>query len=185
MKALLDILVKIGILVWTAAGAYFGLAGYFGTKLFETTSTVKVSSGANYLTYDGLSFRTRQDLADYLLDETASKWFLWLPDIPADIMPLLACSACGLLGAALRLVYSQVHPSSADAVTMWIVLFTPILGAGVAVAVYLLAFLLPAVLTIGPHTMRAETLVALSVISGIGCERVYQWVQEQVVKLTS
>ena len=183
---LLQILKNLLILLWTCIGAYFGVAGYFGTKLFETTSTVRVSAGASYLTYGGLSFRTRQDLTDFLLDETASRWFSWLPDVPGELMPLLACSTCGMLGGALRLIHAQVIASPGGGLTGWTtVLLTPILGAGVAVAVYLLAFLLPAVLTIGPHTMRAETIVALSVISGIGCERVYHWIQEQVDKLTS
>jgi len=182
---MLVMLKNLAVLLWTCVGAYFGLAGYFGTKLFEATSTARVSSGASYLIYGGLSFRTRQDLADFLLDETASRWFSWLPDVPADLMPLLACSAWGMLGGAFRLVHSQVRTQPADSVTWQTVLFTPVLGAGVAVTVYLLAFLLPTVLTIGPHTMRAETLVALSIVSGIECERVYQWVQEQIGKLTS
>jgi hypothetical protein len=173
------------VLAWTCLGTYLSLAGYFGVKLFENTSAAKISGGTSYLTYGDLSFRTRQDLQDFLLDETASRWFTWLPDIPANLMPLLACSAWGILGGAIQLIHRQLQAQSEPFLTVSHLTLIPILGAGVAVGVYLLAFLLPAVLTIGPHTMRAETLVALSFVSGIACERVYLWVQTVIGKLAS
>lgn len=174
---------NLAVMAWIAAGLYLGLAGYVGTKLFETTSSVKGSSGVGYLSYGGLSFATKQDLQDFLLDETASRWFTWLPDIPAELMPLLACSAWGMLGAALTLLYFRLKPDKPVADEH--LLLGPIFGAVMAIVVYFLAFLLPTVLTIGPHTMRAETIVALSIISGVGYRQVYQWVQGLVDKLTS
>ncbi len=102
-----------------------------------------------------------------------------------DGSPGFPCGAWGIFGAALRLVYARVSNKGPNESTWESVFFVPILGAGVAVSVYLMAFLLPAVLTVGPQTMRAETIVALSVASGVGCERVYQWVQQQIEKLTS
>jgi hypothetical protein len=171
------------VMAWIAAGLYLGLAGYLGTKLFETTSSVKVSSGVGYLSYGGLSFATKQDLQDYLLDETASRWFTWLPDIPAEMMPLLACSAWGMLGAALTLLYFRLSPDKPGADGH--VLLSPIFGALMALVVYFLAFLFPTVLTVGPHTMRAETIVALSIISGVGYRQVYQWVRDRVGKMSS
>lgn len=172
------------VLMWTAASIYLGLAGYFAAKLFETTSTVRVASGTAYLAYGNLTFRTRQDLQDFLLDETASRWFTWLPEVPAPLMPFLACTAWGMFGAAIRLVFLELR--EVNKLPTWgDVVLTPVLGAGTAIGVYLLAFLLPAVLTIGPHTMRAETLVALSFASGISCMRIYEWVQENIRKLAA
>ena len=175
----------LAVLIWTCVGTYLSLAGYFGAKLFENTSSAKFGGGSSYFTYGDLSFRTRQDLQDFLLDETASRWFTWLPEVPAELLPLLACSAWGILGAAVRLIYLELHPPAQKPPTWSYLILAPVLGAGVAVGVYLLAFLVPAVLTTGPHTMRAETLVALSFVSGVGHERVYQWVQSHIDKLAS
>jgi hypothetical protein len=173
------------VVMWTVCGIYLGLAGYFAAKLFENTSTVRVSAGTAYLTYGELSFKTRQDLQDFILDETASRWFTWLPDVPAELMQLLASSAWGILGAAIRLTYLEIENPRTVPPSWGNVLLTPVLGAGVAIGVYLLAFLLPAVLTVGPNTMRAETLVGLSFLSGIGCIRVYQWVQEIINRMAT
>jgi hypothetical protein len=173
---------NVAVMLWIAAGLYLGLGGYVGTKLFETTSTVRVSEGVGYFLYSGISFATKQDLQAFLLDETVSKWVPWLPDVPAELMPLLACTAWGIVGAALRLLFFRLNPDKASNEHL---LLSPLFGAGMALAVYFLAFLLPAVLTVGPNTMRAETIVALSIVSGIGHRQVYRWVQEQVNKLVS
>lgn len=173
------------VFTWMCLGVYVALAGFFAAKLFETTSIARMPGGRTYLTYGDLSFRTRQDLQDFLLDETASRWFTWLPDVPAELMPLLACSAWGIFGAAVQIAYLEVYASQTDRLSFGKLLLSPVLGAGVALGIYLLAFILPAVLTIGPHTMRAETLVALSFISGLGHQRVFEWVRSQIDKLVS
>jgi hypothetical protein len=177
------------VAVWLFASTYAGLAGYFGTKLFETSSIARASSGAMQYLYGELSFRTRQDLVDFLLDEAASGWFPWLPDLPPDLMPMLTCSSFGIFGASLSLMFVMLRgPSTGERsivpTLQWRQVFlTPLLGAGIALCTYFLVFLLPTVLTVGPHNIRAETLVALSLVSGLGWQRVYQWVQSQIAKL--
>lgn len=176
----MSILRAIVATAWLTGGMYLGLAGYVGTKLFETTSIVKTSEASTYFLYDGITFATRQDLQDFLLDEKASRWTPWLTEVPAELMPLLVCVAWGAFGVAVRLLHFQLSRDRSG--VNGHVIISPIFGAAMAIVVYYIAFLFPTILAVGPHTMRAEVIVALSILSGIGSPQVYRWLEVQIAK---
>jgi serine/threonine-protein kinase HipA len=97
-----------GRFTWLLCGAYLSLASFLALKLVQTSASASVVTSGGYVSYGGLSFKIQSDLEAFLLDETATSWFSWLPDVPRELIPFLASVALGALGACVRLLNFEI-----------------------------------------------------------------------------
>lgn len=170
--------------IWLACGAYVSLASFLGLKLIETSASASVAAAGGYVSYGGLTFKTQSDLEAFLLDETATSWFPWLPGVPRELIPFLVSVSLGALGAAVRLLNPEIGGKPDEVVVCWAkLLLSPIQGASIALALYMLTFLVPAVLTVGTTAIRAEALAAVAFFAGFGGDVISKWIYRQVEKL--
>ena len=162
------------ILVWILIGVYFGVGGWLGTKVLQSTT---ISEDKNY-EYDGLSFAGQDQLNEFLLQKTWGVWFPWLFAVNS-LAPLIAAIAFGLIGASAR----QCREMNRGVVSTTVVLMQPPFGAMMGALIYFMALIVPTAFMDGSTPLRTETLIGTALFGGMFSERSYLWIEAQIAKV--
>jgi hypothetical protein len=171
------------ILVWIVVGLYFGIGGWLGSKVLEKSAIAKSPSKSSEepaVIYDGISFRDKASLNEFLAMRPVEQWFPWLRGVPDVIAPLITAASFGLIGGAAMILRKVLWRPSAPPAK--VVLGAPVFSAIIACMIYMLFLVVPAAFSTGNNPVRTETLVGFSFLGGFFSEDAYTWIEDQVVK---
>jgi hypothetical protein len=165
----------IVLLLWTIASVYVGAASFLHSKALENVSRSTTRQGS--YDYQGLNFRNAEELRAFIRQEQLSETFPWAVDVPFELVPLLLAVSAGCLGGVVRVLQAGTIGQA----PIWRQKFIgrPLFGVAIGLMLFLLATILPAILTSGGSAYRTESVLALSFFGGLFSERTFTWVEEQ------
>jgi hypothetical protein len=161
------------IAIWLIGGVYLGVAGWIGMKALEETAVVHSPSAptGHGVEYHGLVFRDEQSALDFIQEQRSTRLAPWMFDLPAEILPLVACLGFGVVGGAARLL--KILALERVAVSSRALFSDPIFGGVIGFAFVVIAWTLPSIVTTAKGPVRAETLAALALCGGLFSEQAF------------
>lgn len=172
-------LAGLTLLIWAIACLYVGAASFLYGKSLEEVSPSTVQEGS--FDYQGLNFRDATELRAFIRQEKLSGTFPWAVDVPLELVALLLAVSAGCLGGVVAVLQAGTIGRSA----LWTLSFVgrPIFGAAIGLMLFLLATILPAILTSGTSAHRTESVLALAFFGGLFSERTFGWIEAQTRQL--
>jgi hypothetical protein len=160
-----------------------------------TAATTRPKSSAIEL--DGVVYRSVNDAILALSIEKVPRIFHPFGDLPYVLALVLMALGSGAIGAVLRGFQTikkdaaaktaakppatkPTKPTKSPA-TLWFILFEPIIGGLIGLAVRALAYVIPAALVDTPnYTLRPNTVAGLSLLIGMVGDVAYEWIAKKV-----
>lgn len=171
------------VTAWLVVAGYLGVAGWVAIKALEDTSRVRDSANASSpgVEYHGHTFQDEASVLAFIREQRSTRLAPWIFELPADVIPLLACVAIGMGGGAARLL--KVMALEHRPVSARRLYGDPVFGGVIGVFVVVVAWALPALITTGRGPLRAESLAACALCGGFFSERAYEWLERAAEKL--
>lgn len=155
-----------------------GVSGWVAMRMLQQTVVPgdAFAHGQTEYVFRGLSFQNQEGVREFLQELRSTRMCPWSFELPDDVIPLVACIGCGIVGGAARLL--KVLTQSATSLTARSVFGDPVYGAVIGVTIVFLAWALPSLLTTGKGPVRPESLVAFALCGGMFSKQASAWLEQ-------
>jgi hypothetical protein len=201
---------SLTILIWLAAGGYFGVGAWIGSKIEERVHAMEQTSAVSGpspneagtdkegdtrsattvsgegggegapYTYQGNEYDSLEEVFQAREIAEYAASFPFLAKAKSYLLPLIAALSFGCLGGVGSVLGRCVVHRVA--LCDQAVLGTPVFSAMIGAMLFFLLLLIPEALFASRGPIRIESLAALSFFGGLFAEDTFGWVQVQIKK---
>jgi hypothetical protein len=90
----------VAIALWLLPGGYLAVSGWVAMRMLQQTVVPgeAPAHGQTEYVFRGLSFQSQESVRDFLQQQRSTRMCPWIFELPDDVIPLVACIGCGIVG---------------------------------------------------------------------------------------
>lgn len=156
------------ILAWLVISLYFGISGYLAVDLIHQSEKAEREKSKPFTV--GVLEYSNEYIFSY---EMVIKIFPYLNKLTGSLALVMTAMAFGALGGVTRLLkqiaFEKLSTENVNFISI------PLIGMLSGIFILGVAYVIPTILVAGDQRIRPETLLFLSLFSGLFSSRFYGW----------
>jgi hypothetical protein len=172
MNFILRSLKGLVVLSWLLLSLYFGVSGYLTVDLLNLIDKAKQVKSEPIIV-DETEYENRYAFLYAYNYENTIAIFPYLKKLPDSLALIITAMAFGALGGVTRILKQMAFENiSIDSIKF---ISIPLVGMLSGIFILGVTYVIPTILVSGDQKIRPETLVFLSLFSGLFSKRFYDW----------